>query len=111
MHQAMGAHVIGMTNAPEAKLAREAEIASASLALVTDYDCWKIEEEAVEVSAVLENMKANSVLAKDILKAVIPLISKTAQSPAHRSLKQAIITPRELWPEETVRDLAPILNT
>lgn len=111
MHQAMGAHVIGMTNAPEAKLAREAEIASASLALVTDYDCWKIEEEAVEVSAVLENMKANSVLAKDILKAVIPLISKTAQSPAHRSLEQAIITPRELWPEETVRDLAPILNT
>lgn len=111
MHQTMGAHLIGMTNAPEARLAREAQMASASLALVTDYDCWKVEEEAVDVSAVLENMKANSALAKSILKAVFPLIPEIPGSPAHRSLEQAIITPRELWPEQTAKDLGPLLDS
>ncbi len=110
LHQQMGAHVIGMTNAPEARLAREAQMASASLALVTDYDCWKGEEQAVEVSTVLANMQANSALAKEILKMVVARIDGTPTSPAHRSLEQAIMTPRELWPEQTSRDLAPILQ-
>jgi len=110
MHQAMGAQLIGMTNAPEARLAREAEIAAASLALVTDYDCWKVEEEAVDVGVVLANMQANSALAKEILKAVVPLIPAEPTSASHRSLEGAIFTPRGQWPEQTVRDLAPILG-
>src|SRR5690606_13638066 len=56
MHRQMGADLIGMTNAPEARLCREAEIACAALALVTDYDCWKADEAAVEVGGVLENL-------------------------------------------------------
>lgn len=111
LHRQIGAHLIGMTNAPEARLAREAEIASASLALVTDYDCWKKEEVAVEVSAVIENMQANSALAKDILKAVIPAIPTEPACPAHQALDTAILTPREHWPEQTLRDLAPILGS
>jgi len=110
MHQAMGAHIIGMTNGPEARLAREAQMASASLALVTDYDCWKTGEEAVDVSAVLANMQANCALAKEILKVAVAAIPTSPGSPSHQSLKNAIITPREHWPEGTVRDLAPIID-
>ncbi len=110
LHQTMGAHIIGMTNGPECRLAREAGIASASLALVTDYDCWKVEEQAVEVTAVLENMKANSALANEILKAVVAEIPEKPCSASHQSLKNAILTPREHWPEQTMRDLAPILE-
>lgn len=110
LHQTMGAHIIGMTNGPECRLAREAGIASASLALVTDYDCWKVEEQAVEVTAVLENMKANSALAKEILKAVVAQIPEKPRSASHQSLKNAILTPREHWPEQAMRDLAPILE-
>lgn len=111
MHQAMGAQLIGMTNAPEARLAREAEIAAVSLALVTDYDCWKVEEEAVDVGVVLANMQANSALAKEILRAVIPAIPSQPGSASHRALSGSIFTPRDQWPEQTVKDLAPILGS
>ena len=111
MHQQMGAHIIGMTNAPEARLAREAEIAAASLALVTDDDCWRADEAAVDVDAVLANMRANSSQAKSILQAVVDLIPKEPESPTHRSLDSAIITPRDLWPEQTIQDLKPILGS
>lgn len=110
MHRMMGADLIGMTNAPEARLSREAEIAAAALALVTDYDCWKEDEEAVEVDAVVANLHANSALAKRIVRDVISLIPKTPTSPAHRALANALFTPREAWPEKTERDLAPILG-
>ena len=111
MHRMLGADLIGMTNAPEARLSREAEISAAALALVTDYDCWKDDEEAVEVDAVVENLHANSALAKRIVRDVISLIPETPNSPAHRALATAIFTPREAWPEKTARALAPILGS
>jgi 5'-methylthioadenosine phosphorylase len=111
MHRMLGADLIGMTNAPEARLAREAEIAAAALALVTDYDCWKEDEETVEVDAVVANLHANSALAKRIVRDVISLIPDTPTSPAHRALATAIFTPRDAWPAETARDLAPIVGS
>lgn len=109
-HRLIGADIIGMTNAPEARLCREAEIAAAALALVTDYDCWKEDEAAVEVDAVIENLHANSALAKRIIREVVALIPETPTSPAHRALDTAIFTARSAWPEQTAKDLVPILS-
>ena len=110
MHRMLGADLIGMTNAPEARLSREAEIAAAALALVTDYDCWKEDEEAVEVDAVVANLHANSALAKRIVREVVSLIPEIPSSASHRALDTALFTPREAWPEKSARDLAPILG-
>lgn len=106
----MGFDVIGMTNLPEAKLAREAEIALATLAMVTDYDCWKVEEEPVSVESVLGHLHANSAKAKEIVANVIPRIPLKAEWPEHRALDNAIITDRKLWPEETAASLEAILG-
>ena len=85
-----GFDVIGMTNLPEAKLAREAEIALATLAMVTDYDCWKTGEEAVTAETVFGHLQANNEAAKSILAGVIPKIPKEPDWPEHRSLDGAI---------------------
>jgi 5'-methylthioadenosine phosphorylase len=109
-HRMIGADIIGMTNGPEARLCREAEIAAAALALVTDYDCWKADEAAVEVNTVIENLHANSAMAKQIIRAVVATIPETPGSPCHTALDTALFTPRGTWPEKTARDLAPILS-
>ena len=109
-HRMTGACIIGMTNGPEARLCREAEISAAALALVTDYDCWKEDEAAVEVDTVIENLKSNSAMAKHIVRAVIAAIPENPDGPCHRSLDTAIFTARAAWPEQTARDLAPILG-
>lgn len=109
MHRMIGADIIGMTNAPEARLSREAEISAAALALVTDYDCWKADEEDVNVEGVIENLHANSALAKKIVRAVVAMIPEIPDSPSQRALDAAIFTPRAIWPEKTAKDLAPIL--
>jgi 5'-methylthioadenosine phosphorylase len=105
-----GFDVIGMTNLPEAKLAREAEIALASLAMITDYDCWKVEEEPVSAEAVFGHLVANAETAKKILAHAIPKIPAEPNWPEHRALDLALVTDRKLWPEETKRKLAAILN-
>jgi 5'-methylthioadenosine phosphorylase len=105
-----GFDVIGMTNLPEAKLAREAEIALATLAMITDYDCWKVEEEPVSAQTVFGHLLANAETAKKILAAVIPKIPRTANWPEHRSLDSALTTERRLWPAATVKKLGPILK-
>jgi 5'-methylthioadenosine phosphorylase len=109
MYRVMGFDLIGMTNAPEARLCREAEIAFASLCMVTDYDCWKTDEAAVDVAAVIANLHANSALAKSIIASVIPKIPTDANWTDHHSLTSAILTPKNLWPEKTCQNLAPIL--
>jgi 5'-methylthioadenosine phosphorylase len=109
-HRQIGADLIGMTNAPETRLAREAEISAAALALVTDYDCWKEGEAAVEVETVIENLHANSTMAKRIIREVVGRIPETPDSAPHRALDTAIFTPRAAWPEQVVRDLTPILG-
>jgi len=110
VHRRLGFDVVGMTNLAEAKLAREAEIALASLAMVTDYDCWHEDEEHVTAAAVVGHMEANSAAAKRILQRVIPRIPATADWPEHRALDGALMTARELWPAATLRELAPILG-
>ena len=109
-HRLIGADIIGMTNGPEARLCREAEIAAATLALVTDYDCWKTDEAAVEVDAVIENLHANSAMARRIIRAAIAAIPETPDGPCHCVLDTAIFTLRALWPEQTTKNLAPILG-
>ena len=106
----LGFDVIGMTNLPEAKLAREAEMAMASVAFVTDYDCWKTEEEPVSVETVIGHLLANAETAKGILACVIPNLPMVADWPEHRALDTAIITPRQLWPESTKVKLAAVLG-
>lgn len=106
----LGFDLIGMTNLPEAKLAREAEIALATMAMITDYDCWKVEEEAVSAHSVIEHVQANSATAKAVIRAVIPRIPTVPDWPEHRALDDALFTDRSLWPEQTSRDLFPILE-
>lgn len=106
----LGFDIIGMTNLPEAKLAREAEIALATLAMVTDYDCWKTDEEPVTVETVIGHLHANASLAKQIIASTIAKIPLEAEWPEHRALDNAVITAKNLWPEQTVANLKPILE-
>ena len=110
MHRMLGADIIGMTNGPEARLCREAEISAATMAWVTDYDCWKEDEAAVEVSAVIANLHANSSMAKTILLDLISKIPTHPASASHRALDTAIFTPPAQWPDETSVKLHPILR-
>ncbi len=110
VNRQLGFDVIGMTNLPEAKLAREAEIALATLAMITDYDCWKIEEEAVSAGAIIGHLQANVAAAKRILAAAIPRVPVVPDWPEHRSLDGAIMTPQALWPATTVEALRPLLD-
>ncbi len=110
MHRTLGFDLIGMTNAGEARLCREAEIAMATVAMVTDYDCWKTDEAAVDVASVVENLHANSALAKDIIRSAVSRIPTEPDWPEHRSLENAIFTPVDAWPEKKARHLAPILD-
>src|SRR5438067_2405514 len=105
-----GFDVIGMTNVPEAKLAREAEIALATLAMITDYDCWKVEEEPVSAQTVFEHLIANADTAKKILAEAIPRIPAEANWPEHRALDTALVTDRKLWPPATSQKLGAILG-
>ncbi len=105
-----GFDVIGMTNLPEAKLAREAEIALATMAMITDYDCWKVEEEPVSAQTVFGHLSANAETAKKVLLEVIPKVPSAPDWPEHRALDAALTTDRKLWPDSTVRKLGPILE-
>src|SRR6266849_6733212 len=105
-----GFDVIGMTNLPEAKLAREAEIALATMAMITDYDCWKVEEEPVSAQTVYGHLTANAEAAKKVLVEAIPRIPMEANWPEHSALDSALVTERRLWPAATVKKLEPILG-
>ena len=105
----LGFDIIGMTNLPEAKLAREAEIALATLAMVTDYDCWKTDEAHVTIDAIIGHLHANAGRAKEIIARTIPTIPQVATWPEHSALDNAIITDKSLWPKETAESLRPLL--
>lgn len=105
-----GFDVIGMTNLPEAKLAREAEIALATVAMITDYDCWKVEEEPVSAQTVFEHLIANAETAKKILAEAIPKVPTEPNWPEHRALDTALVTDRKLWPAATRQKLGAILG-
>jgi 5'-methylthioadenosine phosphorylase len=110
LNRRLGFDVIGMTNLPEAKLAREAEIALATMAMITDYDCWKVEEAAVSAHSVFDHLIANAESAKKILAEAIPKIPAAPDWPEHRALDSALVTDRKLWLAETVERLRPILQ-
>lgn len=105
-----GYDVIGMTNLGEAKCAREAEIAYATMAMITDYDCWKVDEEHVTAEMVVANLMKNAGQAKAIVARVIPEIPQEPAWPCHEALKNAIFTDKQLWPSLTKTELEPILR-
>jgi 5'-methylthioadenosine phosphorylase len=111
LYRAWGVDVIGMTNLQEAKLAREAEICYATLALVTDYDCWHEAEAEVSVEALIDNLQANSALAAGVLKAAIRELPRGPRSCAcAHALRHAIITPPDAVPDDTRERLRPIVG-
>lgn len=109
-HHKLGHDVVGMTNLGEARCAREAEIAYATMAMITDYDCWKTGEEHVTVEMVIQNLQKNAETAKQIVAQTIAEIPEKPTWPCHSALASAIMTPQSLWPAKTARDLAAILG-
>ena len=106
----LGFDVVGMTNLGEAKCCREAEIAYATMAMITDYDCWKEDEAHVTVELVIANLMKNAAMAKAIISKVLPQIPAQPGWPCHSALKNAIMTDRKCWPAKTIRELEPLLR-
>ena len=104
-----GFDVIGMTNLGEAKCAREAEVAYATMAMITDYDCWKADEAHVTVELVLDHLRRNAEMAKKIVAATIPKIPTEPNWPCHSALNNAIMTDPKMWPAKVKKELAPLL--
>jgi len=109
-NQKLGFDVIGMTNLGEARCAREAEISYATLALVTDYDCWKVEDEPVSVKTVIAGLQKNAASAKEIIRKAISRIPNAPAWPSQKSLENAIMTAKSAWPSDTVEKLRPIIG-
>ncbi len=115
LYRQWGVDVIGMTNMPEAKLAREAELCYATMALATDYDCWHETEEAVTVGAILATLHRNVVLAKEILKTAVPKLDSDRACACRQALATALITAPDAMSASAKRRLnlliAPYVRT
>jgi 5'-methylthioadenosine phosphorylase len=110
LYRAWGAHVIGMTNLQEAKLAREAEICFGTLALATDYDCWNDQAGDVEIEHVLTVLKQNVALAQRTIARASAELSKPRSCGCISALKDAIITERARIPKKIRTELQPIIG-
>jgi len=110
LYRTWGADIIGMTNLQEAKLAREAEIAYSTMALVTDYDCWHEDHDSVTVEMIISNLTHNARTAQQVIARVVEQLDVERRDPAHSALATAIITRPDAIPEQTRRDLAPIIG-
>jgi 5'-methylthioadenosine phosphorylase len=111
MYRMLGGTTIGMTNLPEAKLAREAEIAYATLALVTDYDCWHPDHDSVTVEMIIANLHKNAENAQQVIQETVRRLGANPfVSEAHSALKYAIITPMDKVPETTKQKLELLLK-
>lgn len=111
LYRSWGATAIGMTALPEAKLAREAEIAYATLAMVTDYDCWHPEHDSVTVDMVVKYLQSNAKNAQKVIRETVRRLGKDKPvSEAHSALKYAVITPPDKMPPETKKKLALLLE-
>ncbi|MCX6899736.1 MAG: S-methyl-5'-thioadenosine phosphorylase [Verrucomicrobia bacterium] len=108
-YRKLGFDVIGMTNLGEAKCSREAEICYQTMAMVTDYDCWKEHEEAVTVEMIINNLNQNAATAKRIVQMAVGRTVEKDCSCQH-ALATAVITGKKLWPAKTKRELAPLLK-
>lgn len=110
LYQSWGATVIGMTNLPEAKLAREAEIAYCTIALVTDYDCWHPGHDSVTTEMVIGNLHRNADNARSIIRETVRRLgAQPPESIAHQALAGALLTPLDKVPTATLDRLAPLL--
>ena len=110
LYKSWGMDVIGMTNMPEARLAREAEICYVSLAMVTDYDCWYAKEETVSVDLIIQNMRKNIQNAKKLIKSAITRIPQKRDCLCAQALKDAIITQVKEIPGEVRKNLDIIIG-
>lgn len=111
LYRSWGATIIGMTNLPEAKLAREAEIAYATLALVTDYDCWHPDHDSVTVDMIIGNLQKNAVNAQTVIQETVRRIGNNPfSSAAHSALQYAILTPLDQVPMDTKAKLGLLLK-
>jgi len=108
LYKSWGMDIIGMTNMPEARLAREAEMCFATIALVTDYDCWY--EEAVNIEMVTGNLLKNVDTAKKIIKEAVPRLSEERKCCCRDALKYSIVTDKKLIPEHTKEKLDIIIG-
>ena len=106
----LGMDIIGMTNLTEAKLAREAEISYATLAAVTDYDCWHVSHESVTVEMIIANLNKNIDNAKNILKKAVPKVARLKSFSAENALQFAVVTDRKRIPAKIKKDLGIILG-
>ena len=111
LYRSWGADIIGMTNLTEAKLAREAEIAYATLAMVTDYDCWHPDHDSVTVEMIIDNLKKNATNAQAIIQNVVHRLNvNPPASDAHNALKDAIVTPLDQISSESQDRLKYVLK-
>ncbi len=110
LYRSWGASVVGMTNLPEARLAREAEIAYATLAMATDYDCWYEGHDDVTVDQVIAVMKANVAKAQEVLRAAVAGVAGAGESPAWKALQFAIMTAPNQIPQAARERLALLID-
>jgi len=110
LYKSWGMDVIGMTNLQEAKLAREAEICYATIALVTDYDCWHPEDEDVTVDMVVANLARNAGTAQRLIAEAVGRVPVERGCSCGSALATAVITSPDAIPAETKRDLAPLIG-
>jgi len=110
LYRTWGVDVIGMTNIPEAKLAREAEICYGTIAFATDYDCWHEQAEDVSVGEILKILAQSTKTAKDAIRKTLKHLPEERQCLCATALKHTLITGKKLIPEKTKKDLEPIIG-
>ena len=109
-YRTLGFDVIGMTSLPEAKLCREAELCYQTIAMVTDYDCWHVSEEAVSAALVMGHLQANTALARRLLEVLIPVLPERRECGCGTALEAALMTDPATVPAAVKERLAPIVG-
>ncbi len=110
VYRQLGFDIIGMTSLPEAKLCREAELCYQAMAMVTDYDCWRVSEEEVSVEMIIATLQANVSLAKEVIRRLAGRLPATRQCACPHALKTAIMTDLKLVPGATLEALDPLIG-
>jgi 5'-methylthioadenosine phosphorylase len=110
LYRSWGVDVIGMTNLQEAKLAREAELCYATLAMITDYDCWRPHDAAVTADEILRVLGANARMGQEVVRQALSTLPAERTCGCGDALGMALVTAPELVPRQTLRDLAPIVG-
>jgi 5'-methylthioadenosine phosphorylase len=110
LYRSWGMDIIGMTNLQEAKLAREAEICYSTIALVTDYDCWHPDHDAVTVDMIIANLTQNAKTAQEIIAGAVAMLPYERTCECASALKYALVTRPDAIPDQVRKDLAPLVG-